>query len=121
MKNVLIISGANNHDWRRTTPLFAKVLEEDGRFKVKTSFDPSEDLKNPETLEGIDVIMLDYNGPMWSDEAKAAFVKAVEAGTGVVAIHAANNWTKGVDELETMVASEYWPVPNYGEILFSVK
>ena len=26
-----------------------------------------------------------------------------------------------VDELETMVASEYWPVPNYGEILFSVK
>jgi glutamine synthetase len=26
-----------------------------------------------------------------------------------------------VDELETMVASDYWPVPNYGEILFSVK
>ncbi len=26
-----------------------------------------------------------------------------------------------VDELETMVASDYWPVPTYGEILFSVK
>ncbi len=26
-----------------------------------------------------------------------------------------------VDELETMVASSYWPVPAYGEILFSVK
>ena len=26
-----------------------------------------------------------------------------------------------VDTLETMVASSYWPVPTYGEILFSVK
>ncbi len=26
-----------------------------------------------------------------------------------------------VDELETMVAADYWPVPTYGEILFSVK
>ena len=26
-----------------------------------------------------------------------------------------------VDELETLVAAEYWPVPTYGELLFSVK
>lgn len=26
-----------------------------------------------------------------------------------------------VDELETLVAADYWPVPTYGEILFSVK
>ena len=32
-----------------------------------------------------------------------------------------NEIREDVDELETMVASEYWPVPNYGEILFSVK
>ena len=25
------------------------------------------------------------------------------------------------DELESMVSSEYWPLPSYGEILFSVK
>ena len=26
-----------------------------------------------------------------------------------------------VDEAETICAAEYWPVPTYGEILFSVK
>ena len=28
---------------------------------------------------------------------------------------------KAVDELETLVAADYWPVPTYGDILFSVK
>ncbi len=32
-----------------------------------------------------------------------------------------NEIREDVDALETMVASEYWPVPTYGEILFSVK
>ena len=32
-----------------------------------------------------------------------------------------NDIREDVDALETMVASDYWPVPNYGEILFSVK
>ena len=28
---------------------------------------------------------------------------------------------EAVDEAETICASKYWPVPTYGEILFSVK
>ncbi len=28
---------------------------------------------------------------------------------------------EAVDELETLVAANYWPVPTYGDILFSVK
>ena len=28
---------------------------------------------------------------------------------------------RSVDELETLVAENYWPVPTYGDILFSVK
>ena len=32
-----------------------------------------------------------------------------------------NDIREDVDMLETMVAREYWPVPTYGEILFSVK
>jgi len=114
MKNVLIISGYNNHDWKRTTPFFGKVLEETGEFAVKYSYEPSEDLAKPETLEGIDVIMLDYNGPMWCEEAKKAFVKAIEGGVGMVAIHAANNWTKGFDELETMLGVVWTAQSSHG-------
>ncbi len=103
MKNILIITGQNNHDWRRTTPLFKKVLEDSGRFAVRVTEDPSNDLPKPETLDGIDAMVVDYNGAMWSEDAKTAFVKAIESGVGMVAIHAANNWTKGFDEYEKML------------------
>ena len=32
-----------------------------------------------------------------------------------------NSLRKAVDEAEKICAAEYWPVPTYGEILFSVK
>ena len=31
---VLILSGANNHDWKTTTPAIRKALEDTGRFEV---------------------------------------------------------------------------------------
>ena len=31
---VLILSGANNHDWKQTTPAIRAALEETGRFEV---------------------------------------------------------------------------------------
>jgi hypothetical protein len=31
---VLILSGANNHDWKQTTPAIRAALEETGRFHV---------------------------------------------------------------------------------------
>lgn len=37
---VLIIDGQNNHDWRSTTPLMKKVLEDSGRFVVDVATTP---------------------------------------------------------------------------------
>jgi hypothetical protein len=34
---VLLIDGQNNHNWRATTPLLKKELEETGRFTVAVS------------------------------------------------------------------------------------
>src|ERR1700684_183474 len=34
---VLIIDGQNNHDWRSTTPVLKKELEESGRFTVEVA------------------------------------------------------------------------------------
>lgn len=103
MINVLLLSGQNNHDWKRTSPFFKQVLEEDGRFSVTVTEDPSTDLADPKTLEGVDVMLMDYNGKMWCEEAKANFVKAVENGCGLVAIHAANNWCGNFPELCKML------------------
>jgi hypothetical protein len=49
---VVIIDGQNNHDWRSTTPLLKKELEDTGRFAV----DVSSNLKpgdNPGRVESV--------------------------------------------------------------------
>ena len=54
-------------------------------------------------------------------------VKGIEGEEAIAVYYHDNVFAKmneireEVDALETMVASDYWPVPNYGEILFSVK
>jgi hypothetical protein len=40
---VVIIDGQNNHDWKATTPLMKKVLEDCGRFSVAVSTAPGKD------------------------------------------------------------------------------
>lgn len=37
----LLLSGANNHDWERSTPFFAGLLRDSGRFDVTVTEDPS--------------------------------------------------------------------------------
>ena len=101
-----IVSGANNHDWKWTTPEIQRTLEETGRFHVEVTNDPARDL--PSAAErhaagALDLLVLDYNGPRWGKAAEAAFLKAVRAGCGVTVIHAANNAFNGWDEYEVLV------------------
>ncbi len=39
---VLLIDGQNNHDWKATTPLLKKVLEDSGRFTVEVATTPPQ-------------------------------------------------------------------------------
>src|SRR5262249_40180213 len=39
---VLIIDGENNHDWRSTTPLMKKILQDCGRFTVDVATTPQK-------------------------------------------------------------------------------
>ena len=99
----LIISGANNHDWRYTTPVFKTILEESGLFEVTITYEPGKDMAQPDYLKQFGVLLLDYNGPRWGDAAEAAFLKAVHDGVGVSVIHAANNAFNGWTEYEQLV------------------
>ena len=102
----LLVSGANNHDWQWTSPAIAAALEETGRFAVTITNKPKEDLKSVAEQHAngkLDLIVLDYNGPRWGEQAEAAFLRAVRAGCGVTVIHAANNAFVGWDDYERMV------------------
>ena len=97
---VLIITGQNGHNWRGTTPLLRKALEDTGKFEVRVT----EEFRGagPETLAPYELVVLNYferGRPelRWGDKANAAFLDYVRSGKGVVVYHfsmaAFDGWT----------------------------
>jgi uncharacterized protein len=120
--SVLLLTGANNHDWKRSAPFLKKVLEDSGRFAVTLTEDPSAALSDHASLARYDVLLIDYNGPAWTETAKANFLAAVEQGTGVVAVHAANNSFPDWKEYEKMIGLMWRPESGHGQFHeFAVK
>jgi type 1 glutamine amidotransferase len=103
----VLITGKNNHNWRYTSRVHRDTLEATGLFEVAITDTPETDLAKPGFLDGASVIILDYNDldqpQRWGQAAEAQFLGAVSKGTGVVAIHAANNSFKGWAEYEKML------------------
>lgn len=89
--SALLVTGANNHDWRRSAPFFRDLLQASGRFAVDLTEDPSAALAAPKALAGYQLFFVDYNGPDWSNAARVNFLAAIRQGTGLVAVHATNN------------------------------
>ena len=103
----LIITGHNNHNWQYTSRVHKDTLEATGRFSVDITDEPENTLSEPGSLGKYQLVVLDYNDSQaakrWGSAAEQNFVDAVNAGTGVVAIHAANNAFKGWAEYEKML------------------
>jgi type 1 glutamine amidotransferase len=97
----LIIDGQNNHDWKSTTPLLKKYLDETGLFAVDVATAPGKGQNlasfKPE-FGKYAAIVSNYNGEPWPAETRLAFADAVRSGVGFVSVHAANNafpdWTE---------------------------
>jgi type 1 glutamine amidotransferase len=98
---VVIIDGQNNHNWRATTPVMKKALEDSGRFTVavssnlKTGDKPGEIQETvpfPPDLSKYDVVLSNYNGGAWPAEFNQALEERLREGKiGLVIVHAANN------------------------------
>ena len=100
----LILSGANNHDWQRSSPFVRELLENTGKFAVDMVQHPSEMLEGAEAIAPYDLFLSDYHGPDWSLPAQENFAAAVRGGKGFVALHAADNAFPGWVEYEKMLA-----------------
>ncbi|MEZ6015052.1 MAG: family 16 glycoside hydrolase [Planctomycetota bacterium] len=104
LPRLLVVSGANNHDWRWTTPSLVQILEQSGRFEVEVTYEPAKTLAETEDLARYSAFVLDYNGPRWGDAAEARFLSAVaDDHVGVVVVHAADNAFPGWVEYEELV------------------
>lgn len=111
----LIIDGQNNHDWRKTTPVLKKILEDTGLFQVDVLTSPPKDgdfsTFRPE-FSHFQVIVGNYNefpnGSKWPDEVKAAFEKYMNGGGGFVSYHAADNAFPDWPEYNLMIGIGGW-------------
>jgi type 1 glutamine amidotransferase len=82
------------HNWRLTTPVLKKELEETGLFEVEVVTAPPSDGDfsnfNPDWSQ-YQVIVMNYDGPSWPEQLRTSFEKFVNAGGGLVVVHAADN------------------------------
>jgi len=109
---VLIITGQNGHDWRATTPVLRKLLEDTGRFEVRVT----EEYRGagPETLAPYDAVILNYYDKKqpelrWGERADTALLNYVRGGKGLVVYHFALAAFDGWGEYEKMCGANWRP------------
>ena len=112
---VMLLDGANNHDWQSTTPLIHKALDDAGLFETTVVTVPNAQVAafNPDWSR-YDVVVLNYNtgiagdAPQWPSGTKASFQRFVSNGGGVVSVHAADNGFASWPEFNEMIGVGGW-------------
>ncbi|MDF7824321.1 PmoA family protein [Pontiellaceae bacterium B12227] len=103
---VVILSGANNHNWQQTTPALEQILEDSGKFEVNVVHNPEQ--LTTEFLADYDVLLSNWNAfgknkpAPWSNELKKAYVDFVRNGGGHVAVHAGSSSFYDWNEYQTI-------------------
>jgi type 1 glutamine amidotransferase len=95
-------SGGPYHNWKLTTPVLKKQLEETGLFQVDVVTAPPANgdfgAFKPD-FKSYAVVVMNYDAPdeRWPQAIKTAFQEYMKNGGGLVAVHAADNafptWT----------------------------
>ena len=94
---LLIITGDHGHDWKATTQSLREILSPGGKIAVDVTTTPAKDLTDA-NLARYDVLLLNYKDTpggapetKWSDANKAAILKAIRDGKGLVVFHFASS------------------------------
>jgi type 1 glutamine amidotransferase len=108
---VLILTGQHVHDWRGTTPVLKKILEDTGKFEVRVN----EEFRGagPETLAPYDLVVVNYYNrgaqDRWGERANSALEQFVRSGKGLVLYHLAVGAFDGWTEYEKMSGGNWRP------------
>jgi type 1 glutamine amidotransferase len=123
---VILIDGQNNHNWRATTPLMKKELEQCGRFQVDVASNlgpkdkgpsPTATVAFPPDLSKYDVVLCNYNGAPWPKELEKDLEQRLREGKiALVIVHAANNSFGSWTEYNRMIGMG-WRGNNFGDRL----
>nr|PZN65319.1 MAG: trehalose utilization [Pseudomonadota bacterium] len=111
---VMILDGESNpwHEWRASTPMLRRMLEETGRFEVTVlTAPPDADFSrfDPD-FNAFAAVVLNYDAPdgRWPPALQRRFEDYVRGGGGLVLVHAANNAFPGWREFNRMAGIGGW-------------
>jgi type 1 glutamine amidotransferase len=118
---VLVLSGANNHDWRATTPVLEQALKESGVFSV--TVETNVPGLRASSFEGYDVVLSNFNsfglrdpGSVWNHEVRAAFVDFIRSGHGLVIIHAGSAVFYDWPEFQQIAGATWGKTTGHGKM-----
>jgi uncharacterized protein len=113
---VMLLDGDNNHRaWPDTSKLMKKVFDDSGLFQTTVVTVPRAGIGNfkPDWTQ-YQVMVMNYNTgingvlPEWPAETKAAFVRWMAKGGGLVSVHAADNAFSAWPEFNEMIGLGGW-------------
>ena len=109
--HVLIISGQNNHEWQKTTPMMRNILKQNKRFSVEVMNQPETMTK--ESISKFDVIISNWNAFVdvgvkeWPKAAHKALIDFVKQGKGFVSVHAGSSSFYDWDDYQKLVITSW--------------
>jgi type 1 glutamine amidotransferase len=118
--NVLLLSGSNNHDWQKTTPMLQSILDDNGLFDIVITEMP--DTLDHEALKPFDVIVSNWNNwpernCSWSETTKKALLEFVENGGGYVFVHSASATNYDWPEYQELAGATWGENTKHGKIV----
>lgn len=122
---VLILSGANNHDWKATTPAIRSALEETGRFDVDVE-DAVMAIK-PQAFAPYAVVLSNFNTfgkdvpatKEWPAATRQAFQDHMAKGHGLVIVHAGSSVFYEWPEFQNLACGTWKDRTSHGQIHLS--
>ena len=107
----VVVTGQNNHFWKVSSQAFKIMLEDSGLFTVDIAVSPEagKDMSGFNVdFSKYGVVIVDYNGDMWSDQMKKDFETYAQNGGGIIFYHAADNSFRDWAEYSKMNALGGW-------------
>lgn len=117
--NVILLSGKNNHEWQKTTPVLQSMLNESALFLVSVTERP--DTLTEQSLKPFQLIVSNWNAfpdkaRQWSPAAESAILRFVKKGGGMVFVHSAGSTHYDWPEFQQMAIGSWGDSTKHGKV-----
>ena len=117
--NVILLSGKNNHEWKKTSPLLQSILNSSSLFTVSLTERP--DTLTSQSLKPFQLIVSNWNAfpekaRQWSPETEGAIFNFIKKGGGMVFVHSAGSTHYNWPEFQQMAMGAWADSTKHGKV-----